>query len=48
VFVTHYKTLIIVKKEKLNSEELTFGQEVKQWIGGHRRLVGVFVIINWF
>ena len=25
--------------------EMTFGQEVKQWMAGHRRLVGVFIII---
>ena len=33
------------KEGKTESEELTFGQEAKQWIGGHRRLVGVFVIL---
>ena len=36
------------KEGKEESEELTFGQEVKQWIGGHRRLVGVFVILITF
>jgi Cytochrome c/Cytochrome c7 and related cytochrome c/Class III cytochrome C family len=30
---------------KEENPELTFGQEVKGWISGHRRLVGVFVII---
>ena len=33
------------KEGKAESEEITFGQEVKQWMGGHRRLVGVFIII---
>ena len=33
------------KEGKAETEEITFGQEVKQWIGGHRRLVGVFVIL---
>lgn len=33
------------KAGKPEVEELTFGQEVKEWISGHRRLVGVFVII---
>lgn len=33
------------KEGKAESEELTFAQEVKEWIGGHRRLVGVFVIL---
>jgi mono/diheme cytochrome c family protein len=30
---------------KEENPELTFGQEVKGWISGHRRLVGVFCII---
>lgn len=33
------------KEGKPEIEEMTFGQEVKQWIGSNRRLVGVFVII---
>jgi mono/diheme cytochrome c family protein len=33
------------KEGKAETEEITFGQEVKQWISGHRRLVGVFVIL---
>ena len=33
------------KEGKAESEEITFGQEVKQWMSGHRRLVGVFIII---
>lgn len=36
------------KEGKTETEELTFGQEVKQWMSGHRRLVGVFVIIIGF
>lgn len=36
------------KEGKAESADLTFGQEVKQWISGHRRLVGVFVIIIGF
>jgi cytochrome c2 len=30
---------------KPENPEMTFGQEVKEWISGHRRLVGVFCII---
>lgn len=30
---------------KEENPELTFGQEVKGWISGHRRLVGVFCIV---
>jgi mono/diheme cytochrome c family protein len=33
------------REGKAETPEITFGQEVKQWIGGNRRLVGVFVII---
>ena len=33
------------KEGKPEMEEVSFGQEVKQWMGSHRRLVGVFVII---
>jgi len=33
------------KEGKPENPEITFGQEVKQWIGSHRRLVGVFIII---
>ncbi len=33
---------------KPETEELTFGQEVKQWMGNNRRLVAVFVIILLF
>jgi mono/diheme cytochrome c family protein len=33
------------KEGKPEVEEVSVGQEVKQWIGSHRRLVGVFVII---
>ncbi|MBI3518543.1 MAG: c-type cytochrome [Bacteroidetes bacterium] len=33
------------KEGKAETPEMTFGQEVKEWISGHRRLVGVFVII---
>lgn len=33
------------KEGKTENPDITFGEEVKQWIGGHRRLVGVFVII---
>lgn len=33
------------KEGKPEVEEMSLGQEVKQWIGSHRRLVGVFVII---
>ncbi len=36
------------KEGKAESEEVSFGQEVKQWLGGHRRLVGVFIIIIGF
>lgn len=36
------------KEGKAETEELTFGQEAKQWISGHRRLVGVFVILIGF
>ena len=36
------------KEGKAESEEITFGQEVKQWMGGHRRLVGVFILIIGF
>jgi len=34
-----------VKEGKSENPDITFWQEVKEWIGGHRRLVGVFVII---
>jgi cytochrome c2 len=30
---------------KAENPEISFGEEVKQWMSGHRRLVGVFVII---
>lgn len=30
---------------KAENPDVTFGQEVKEWISGHRRLVGVFCII---
>lgn len=33
------------KEGKEENNDVTFGEEVKQWIGGHRRLVGVFVIL---
>ena len=33
------------KEGKSENPDITFGQEVKEWIGSHRRLVGVFVII---
>ncbi len=33
---------------KPENPEMTFGQEVKHWISGHRRLVGVFGIIICF
>lgn len=33
------------KEGKEENPDITFGEEVKQWISGHRRLVGVFVII---
>ena len=33
------------KEGKEENPDFTFGEEVKQWIGGHRRLVGVFVIL---
>lgn len=33
------------KEGKEETPEVTFGQEVKGWISGHRRLVGVFVIL---
>ena len=33
------------REGKAETPEITFGQEVKEWISGHRRLVGVFVII---
>jgi len=36
------------KEGKSENPDITFGQEVKQWISGHRRLVGVFVIIIGF
>jgi mono/diheme cytochrome c family protein len=36
------------KEGKAETSEMTFGNEVKQWISGHRRLVGVFVIIIGF
>lgn len=36
------------KEGKAESEEITFGEEVKQWMGGHRRLVGVFILIIGF
>ncbi|MES2130919.1 MAG: c-type cytochrome [Bacteroidota bacterium] len=36
------------KEGKSENADMTFGQEVKQWISGHRRLVGVFVIIIGF
>lgn len=36
------------KEGKAENVDMTFGQEVKQWISGHRRLVGVFVIIIGF
>lgn len=36
------------KEGKAEIADQTFGQEVKQWISGHRRLVGVFVIIIGF
>lgn len=36
------------KEGKPETGDVTFGQEVKQWISGHRRLVGVFVIIIGF
>ena len=34
--------------DKAEIPEMTFGQEVKQWMAGHRRLVGVFIIIIGF
>jgi len=33
------------REGKAENPDITFGQEVKEWISGHRRLVGVFVII---
>ncbi len=36
------------KEGKAENADLTFGQEVKQWMSGHRRLVGVFAIIICF
>ena len=36
------------KEGKAENADMTFGQEIKQWISGHRRLVGVFVIIIGF
>jgi mono/diheme cytochrome c family protein len=33
------------KEGKPENPDITFGEEVKQWISGHRRLVGVFVIL---
>ncbi len=36
------------KEGKAENPDMTFSQEVKQWMGGHRRLVGVFVIIICF
>lgn len=36
------------KEGKAESEEISFSQEVKQWMGGHRRLVGVFILIIGF
>jgi mono/diheme cytochrome c family protein len=33
------------KEGKPENPDVTFGEEVKQWISGHRRLVGVFVIL---
>jgi cytochrome c553 len=36
------------KEGKEENPDVTFGQEVKNWISGHRRLVGVFVIIIGF
>lgn len=33
---------------KPEAQDITFWQEVRQWISGHRRLVGVFVIIIGF
>lgn len=36
------------KEGKAEIPEMTFLQEVKHWMGGHRRLVGVFVIIILF
>ncbi len=36
------------KEGKPEVADQTFGQEVKQWMSGHRRLVGVFVIIIGF
>lgn len=33
------------REGKAETPEITFGQEVKEWISGNRRLVGVFVII---
>ncbi|MES2763230.1 MAG: c-type cytochrome, partial [Bacteroidota bacterium] len=33
------------KEGKPENPDITFGQEVKEWISGHRRLVGVFVIL---
>lgn len=33
------------KEGKPENPEVTFGQEVKQWMAGHRTLVGVFIII---
>jgi len=34
-----------VKEGKSENPDITFWQEVKQWMAGHRRLVGVFCII---
>lgn len=34
-----------VKEGKSENPDITFWQEVKQWMSGHRRLVGVFCII---
>ncbi len=36
------------KEGKEETAEITFVEEVRQWISGHRRLVGVFVIILTF
>jgi len=33
------------REGKAEKPEITFGEEIKEWIGSHRRLVGVFVII---
>ncbi|MES2512739.1 MAG: c-type cytochrome [Bacteroidota bacterium] len=33
------------KEGKPENPDITFGEEAKQWISGHRRLVGVFVIL---